>query len=620
MHKRPYSRPGADGVQERAPGMGALRAGLRAAAAVARCLSEAADETLPSLIGDLLHDGAAARHSFVLIRLDGVLRLAGYRSRDAQPPDGARLEHAAQCLLDDMRAGEMLELRLDGLACAVLPLSADGHEVLGALCLSVEQEMAVDAEALAELARAAGARLARAHAGAGGEAWTPDDAPRHAFGTHGVLPGPLTGDYGLLRTLIDNMPDQIYAKDTNGRFLIANKAAALVVTGAAATEALIGKSDLDFYPLECGQQFFTDEQQIIRTGVPVVDRVEENVNQDGTLRYFSTTKYPFRDASGQIGGIVGISRDITLRVGADEATRLRDRAVESSLDGILITSCAAADHPVVYVNPAFERITGFGLPEASQAGIERFLLGREELAHAAAGPRLDRERLIAGMGERRVLRSWRCDGTEFWSEVRLAVIRSADGAATHHVFTITDVTAAQRAEEELTLLASRDPLTGLPNRRSLMARLAQAIQSAADGDLDVAVAFIDLDGLKRLNDEHGHEAGDVLLRTVAERIEACIRQSDTVARLGGDEFVLVTLHRSGQAGGDPDGVAEVLRKIVDRIAEPIAIGANDAQATCSIGVALFGRHGRDPETLLRSADEAMYAAKKAGRNRIVVAD
>jgi diguanylate cyclase (GGDEF)-like protein/PAS domain S-box-containing protein len=599
-------------------GLRDLRAAVASAAAMARRLACEADEALLPAIGDLLHDAATSRHTFVLVRLEGSLRLAGYRSRDAQPPDGARLEHTAQRLLECMQAGEMLELRLDGLPCAVLPLCADGREVLGALCLSLEPDTRIDAAALAELAAAAAARLARAHAAAGGEAWTPDDAPRHAFGAHGVLPGPLAGEHGLLRTLIDAMPDQIYAKDVNGRFLIANKAAAVVILGAPDTQRLIGKSDLDFYPLASGQRFFTDEQQIIRTGVPVVDQIEENLNGDGTLRFFSTTKYPFRDEKGQIGGIVGISRDITLRVGADEAARLRDRAVESSQDGIVITSCTGGDHPIVYINPAFERITGFGLGDAVRAGIERFLLEQDELQQAA-GRKPDREALIAGIGERRVLRSWHRDGTAFWSEVRLAVIRAADGAATHHVFTITDVTDAQQAEEALTLLASRDPLTGLPNRRNLMAKLAQAVQLADAGDLQVAVAFIDLDGLKRLNDEHGHEAGDVLLRTVAERIASCIRQSDTVARLGGDEFVLVTLHRTGQAGGDPEGVAEVLRKILQRIAQPIRIGEIVTQASCSIGVALYGRHGKEPETLLRRADEAMYAAKKSGRNRIVFA-
>jgi diguanylate cyclase (GGDEF)-like protein/PAS domain S-box-containing protein len=286
--------------------------------------------------------------------------------------------------------------------------------------------------------------------------------------------------------------------------------------------------------------------------------------------------------------------------------------VESSQDGIVITCCTTPGHPIVYTNPAFERITGFSLQQAQQCGIERFI--------AEAGEDMaDRAALIARHGERRVLHASASDGRDYWCEVRLAVIRSSSGAATHNVFTLTDVTAAQRAEQHLTLLASHDPLTGLPNRRMLMERLAQAVSISERGGMELAVAFLDLDGLKRLNDEYGHEAGDLLLQTVAERIAGCIRQSDTIARLGGDEFVLLTLHRldEGIGSNGNGGVAEVLAKVQEQIARPILVGAVEVTVTCSIGVSVFRQDGSMPELLLKRADEAMYVAKKSGRNRIV---
>jgi diguanylate cyclase (GGDEF)-like protein/PAS domain S-box-containing protein len=604
----------------------ALRSALAAGATAARGFDLDDERQLCQAMADALHDATGAPHAVVLVRTGGLLHVAAMRGRGAERLGATRLEADARRLLGDLDAGELREVLLDGIGMAAIPLAADGREVIGVLCVAVDGDTRLDPAALAGLAATGAARLARLRALAADVAPTiaprtapssaPADADAHEFDAHTILPGPLADEGGLLRTLIDNMPDQIYAKDCHGRFLIANKAAALMILGRPDTEALIGKSDLDFYPLECGQRFFTDEQAIIRSGLPIVDQVEENLSRDGVLRFYSTTKFPFRDESGNVGGIVGISRDITLRVGADEAARLRERAVESSQDGILITCCLSHDHPVVYTNPAFERITGFKLQDAKAAGIERFLLEQgEQDAHTAPA----REALIAHHGERRVLRAVRKDGSQYWSEVRLAVIRSASGAATHHVFTVTDVTDAHRAEEALTLLASHDPLTGLPNRRMLMARLAQAAAAVDGGELQLAVAFIDLDGLKRLNDEHGHEAGDMLLRTVAQRINACIRQSDTIARLGGDEFVLVTLHRTGRASGEPEGVAEVVQKIQERIAQPIQIGDVVVHATCSIGVSVFGRHGNDPDTLLRRADEAMYVAKKTGRNRIVFA-
>jgi diguanylate cyclase (GGDEF)-like protein/PAS domain S-box-containing protein len=613
----------ADSGQDHAHALRALRSALAAGASAARRFDLDDERQLCQAMADALQDATGAAHAVVLVRAGGLLRLAAVRGNGAQL-GGTRLEADARRLLDDLAAGELREVRLDGIGMAAIPLAADGREVIGVLCVAIDGDTRFDPAALAGLAATGAARLAGLRAVAADDVPTnvpaiaPADADAHEFDAHTILPGPLADEGGLLRTLIDNMPDQIYAKDCHGRFLIANKAAALMILGRPDSAALIGKSDLDFYPLECGQRFFTDEQAIIRSGLPIVDQVEENLSKDGVLRFYSTTKFPFRDESGNVGGIVGISRDITLRVGADEAARLRERAVESSQDGILITCCLSHDHPVVYTNPAFERITGFKLQDAKAAGIERFLLEvdeRVEGAHTAHA----RDALIARHGDRRVLRAVRKDGSQYWSEVRLAVIRSASGAATHHVFTVTDVTDAHRAEEALTLLASHDPLTGLPNRRMLMARLAQATAAVDGGELQLAVAFIDLDGLKRLNDEHGHEAGDMLLRTVAQRINACIRQSDTIARLGGDEFVLVTLHRTGRASGDAGGVAEVVQKIQERIAQPIGIGDVVVQATCSIGVSLFGRHGTDPDTLLRRADEAMYVAKKTGRNRIVFA-
>jgi diguanylate cyclase (GGDEF)-like protein/PAS domain S-box-containing protein len=611
-------RAGPDGRQDRAPFLAGLRAAVGGAAALGARLAAPDEDRLCQVLADCLHEATTAPHTFLLVGADAGPRLVGWRSRDGQAagrgaPDATRILAAAHTLLDGLNAGDVADMCIDGVGVAAVPLAADGAGVLGALCMVVDDATSCDAARLAELAAAGAARLAWLRLAA--DMRRQRDAHEHELGAHGVLRGSLSDQNSLLRTLIDHMPDQIYAKDANGRFLVANRAAAMMILGAPDTEALIGKSDLDFYPLECGQRFFTDEQAIIRSGVPIIDQVEENLSKEGVLRFYSTTKFPFRDDTGAMGGIVGISREITLRVGPDEAAKLRDRAVESSQDGIVIT---ATNHgnAIVYTNPAFERITGFTFDEARASGIERFLLDHDELADSVAG----RDALIARHGERRVLRSLRPDGSQFWSEVRLAVIRAADGSSTHNVFTLSDVTDAHRAEQELTLLASHDPLTGLLNRRSLMDKLGQAIGSGVNGDVQLAVAFIDLDGLKRLNDEHGHEAGDVLLRTVAERIAGCIRQTDTIARLGGDEFVLITQHRSGRASGDPAGAAGVLRKIQERIAQPIAIGDIVVNATCSIGVSLLGRHGTNPDALIRRADEAMYVAKKSGRNRIVFAD
>lgn len=583
-----------------------LRAPVAAVAALRRTLDVASEAQLVNATARLLRNATSSPHTFVMVRSGAEYHVMAYKCRDKWPLDTALLQLDAGAAFAQLGAGMPECVELAGQAFVAVPLSANGRRVLGALCLAVNEDTYMDSVALTALAASSAAQLQRLRDAV--EARARAERLRHELQLHSTV----ADERGILRTIIDNMPDHIYAKDTNGRFIVGNKAAAIGIFGVPNAEALIGKSDLDFYPIECGQRFFTDEQQIIRSGVPIVDQIEVNINNEGAQRFFSTTKFPFRDDKGDIIGIVGISRDVTARINADEAARLRDRAVESSQDGIVITCCTTPGHPIVYTNPAFERITGFSLGQAQAEGIERFIAADDERR-----PGLERGELIARHGERRVLAGSARDGRQYWCEVRLAVIRSSDGAASHNVFTITDVTDAHRAEQHLALLASQDALTGLPNRRMLMERLAQAVSVSERGGMELAVAFLDLDGLKRLNDEHGHEAGDVLLKTVAGRIAGCIRQSDTFARLGGDEFVLLTLHRLDERRGDAGGVAEVLSKVQEQIGRPITVGELEVTVSCSIGVCVFRQAGTLPETLLKRADEAMYSAKRSGRNRIV---
>ena len=412
----------------------------------------------------------------------------------------------------------------------------------------------------------------------------------------------------LLRTLIDNMPDQIYVKDTDGRFVLANTAAADCI-GVAAPTDLLGKSDLQLFPGACGLRFHADEQRIIASGQPVLDQLEENINHSGVHRWYSTTKVPLQDDQGRVIGIVGISRDVTLRVAADEAIGLRNRAIESSIDAIVITSCLRPGQPVVYVNPAFERITGFSFDEATAGGIARLL------AHEGGDPPQALQQAMREQAEgRAVLHSQRKDLSLFWNDVRVAPVRDGSGRATHFVFTMSDITKARNSEAQLERMASHDALTGLPNRRMLMDRMGQALALAERGNFVMAVAFIDFDRLKFVNDTLGHEAGDELLTAAAARMLACVRKADTVARLGGDEFVLISLH--GVGDDSRQRISDMLTKIQTVLAEPLMLGGAPFSPTCSIGVSVYPGDGCSADLLLRHADAAMYLAKKGGRNTI----
>ncbi|MGA9164932.1 MAG: diguanylate cyclase [Thiobacillus sp.] len=158
-------------------------------------------------------------------------------------------------------------------------------------------------------------------------------------------------------------------------------------------------------------------------------------------------------------------------------------------------------------------------------------------------------------------------------------------------------------------LALHDALTGLPNRRLLFDRISLAIAHARRHTSTMAVMYLDLDGFKQINDSLGHDAGDALLRMVADRLVAAVRQEDTVARLGGDEFV-IALWESSHA----DGVAKLVSKVIQAVSQPYRIQGRDVRMTASVGVGIYPAHGEAVETLMKSADLALYEAKRTGKN------
>jgi diguanylate cyclase (GGDEF)-like protein len=158
-------------------------------------------------------------------------------------------------------------------------------------------------------------------------------------------------------------------------------------------------------------------------------------------------------------------------------------------------------------------------------------------------------------------------------------------------------------------LALHDALTGLPNRRLLMDRLSLAIAHARRNKHPMAVLYLDLDGFKQINDTLGHDVGDTLLSMVAARLVSAVRQEDTVARLGGDEFVIALWELN-----HIDSVAKLVSKVIQAVSQPYGIQGRDVSMTASIGVGIYPMHGEDVETLMKSADLALYEVKRTGKN------
>jgi len=182
-----------------------------------------------------------------------------------------------------------------------------------------------------------------------------------------------------------------------------------------------------------------------------------------------------------------------------------------------------------------------------------------------------------------------------------------DGGA---VAMVRDITERKLAEDRIRHMAHHDELTGLPNRSLIRDRLDQAVRNAQRNGGHLALAFVDLDGFKLVNDGLGHNAGDELLKVVGSRMQSCLRRTDTLGRLGGDEFVILL----PDAGENPLALTPVLEKIRQAVTEPVQIGDQAVRVSCSMGVVVYPRDGEDPKTLMMNADAAMYRAKDLGSN------
>lgn len=276
------------------------------------------------------------------------------------------------------------------------------------------------------------------------------------------------------------------------------------------------------------------------------------------------------------------------------------RIFDSVSNGITISAANVPGLPLTYVNPAFERMTGYSSSEVCGRSC-RFLQGTDTAQPAVA---MIREALNDATDLRVVLRNYRKDGTLFWNELYLSPIRDLSGKLTHFVGIQNDVTLQAEATLQLEHLASHDALTGLANRALLMAQLAQSLHRAERSGSTVAVLYFDLDNFKLVNDTFGHDAGDRLLVVVADRLRSLSRSAETVARLGGDEFVVVLEHIS------PDRQpADVMQRLISKLGEITDVVDGGYHPSASVGMSLFPQDGHTAEEMLKSADFNMYIAK-----------
>lgn len=287
----------------------------------------------------------------------------------------------------------------------------------------------------------------------------------------------------------------------------------------------------------------------------------------------------------------------------DQQLRKLSQAVEYSASFVIITD---AELTLEYVNSSVETGTGYSADE---------LLGRKAgfLSCEAEDAEIIRDiwsTVLTGemwRGERMLQKK---NGDRFWVMSSTAPIKNQDGEVTHLVSVSEDITQLKKDQERMELLAFYDPLTGLANRRLFKDRLDQALKKVRRQKNHMALLYLDLDRFKEINDDYGHDAGDVLLIEIANRLRHAVRDSDVISRIGGDEFNLI-LH---DLGCEQDAIS-VAEKVLESVNQPIDIGVKEVTISASIGITLAPDDGVDAKELIKNADVAMYQSKQLGRNR-----
>jgi diguanylate cyclase (GGDEF)-like protein/PAS domain S-box-containing protein len=307
------------------------------------------------------------------------------------------------------------------------------------------------------------------------------------------------------------------------------------------------------------------------------------------------------DGSGQACRIV--VEPVEGRLAALERSEERFRRIVHCADEG-IWEVDALGH-TTFVNPKMAALLDYSIEAMLEQPLARFM---DDEGKALLERNIARRQ--QGVVERNEFKFIRRDGVEVWASVATNPIFDAAGRYLGALALVNDITQQRASAERIWVQANYDELTGLPNRHMFMDRLRQEMRKADRSAAFLALLFIDLDRFKEVNDRLGHAMGDALLAEAARRIGACVRASDTLARLGGDEFTVILsgLDRVGS-------VDRIAQAIIATLARPFELGAERAEISASIGIALYPPDARDVRGLLAHADQAMYASKNGGRNR-----
>lgn len=401
------------------------------------------------------------------------------------------------------------------------------------------------------------------------------------------------------RAMMDNTDDFIYFKDSNHVFTGASQTLVKLCSPAEHWSDLLGVTDYDVFPEVYADIYYALEKQVF-SGVKVAHEIQKILTKEGAAGWVDNRKYPIEDSDGRVIGLFGVARDITAMKKNEEALLFRQFSLDHTQDEVY---WIAKDGRVLDVNETACINSGYLRSDLLKLTVadfdpnfplERWAEHWQELKDSGS---LTFESLRRG-------RDGNCCPTEV-----VANYFEYEGEEYNCAF-VRDITTRKQTEMQIWRQANFDRLTALPNRALFFDRLSKELSKSIRSHKYSALLFLDLDGFKPVNDQYGHEAGDEVLKIVAKRWQACIREVDTLARIGGDEFAVVV---DGLEA--PELATHVAKKMIAALSSKVPLpNSQECKIGVSIGIAIFPNNATEMDSLVSAADAAMYESKLKGKN------